>query len=330
MPTPSLAGFLLRGFRGYSVRLAKSLVKAAIGRKPLFYAEDRFFLAYLRHRLGISRAGITCRLDDCPTEGGGSQALMMMIVIDFARTLGLDYFHSPFMAIQHADRPQEAWLAAWEGLFNFGHGEVRADAANREVFAATAINFDSIRSLFGELRPYNNHDTHVIPQFSAASIGEFRRKYHANKSPRTNQRLTVCVHLRRFNRFDNNVDYVAPFSRVARTLAEVRTVLDAKGIEYAVHLFSQGHLSELPETLRNGVELHLDSDPIQSLEELVEADVLLTSRGSFSYVAGLLCDGIVICEPFYPPQSNWLVCDDDGGIDAGRLTNRLNAILRVL
>jgi len=323
VPPPSLVGFLLRGFRGYSVRLAKSLVKAAIGREPHFYAEDRFFLAYLRHRLGVSRAGITCRLDDCPTEGGGSQALMMMIVIDFARTLGLDYFHSPFIAIQHADRPQETWLAAWEGLFNFGYGEVQADAADREIFAATASNFDSVRSLFGELRARTDHDTHMIPQFSATSIGEFRRKYRANKTPRPKGRLTVCVHLRRFNRFDDNVDYVASFSRVARTLGEVRTVLDATGIEHAVHLFSQGHFSELPDTLRNGVELHLDSDPIRSLEELVDADVLITSRGSFSYVAGLLCDGIVICEPFYPPQSNWLVCDDDGAIDTGSLTNRL-------
>ena len=48
----------------------------------------------------------------------------------------------------------------------------------------------------------------------------------------------------------------------------------------------------------------------------------ISSRGSFSYVVGLLSDGIVICEPFYPPQRNQLICDDDGGIDADVFTRR--------
>lgn len=325
MPKRSLPGFLVRGFPGYALRFSKSVVKVAIGRKPYFYDQDRFFLAYLCHLLGLGQARITCRLDDCPTEGGGSQAITMMIVLDMARTLDLAYVHTPFIEIQHADRPREAWLAAWEGLFNFGAGEVRADGADRRVFAITAVNLDSIRSFFGELHPRNEHDTHVMPQFSPAVVEEFRRKYHSNKSPRRNAKLIVGVHVRRFNAFDNNADYVASFPRMVRTLARVRSVLEGKGIDYAVRIFSQGAAAEFPDALRSGAELLLDADPIRTLEELVEADVLISSRGSFSYVAGLLCDGIVICEPFFPPQRDWLVCDDDGEIDTDALTERLIA-----
>ncbi len=311
--------FLIAGSRGYLLRFAKSAVKVAIGRKPLFYAQDRFFLAYLRQLLGLSRARITCRLEDCPTEGGGSQAITMMIALDLARTLDLDYVHTPFIDIQHADRPREAWIAAWESLFNLGAGEVRADqvgpGASRGVVTITARNMDSIRSLFRDLSPGTEHDTHVIPQFSPAIVAEFRRKYRSNKRPRGNAKLTVCVHVRRFNRFDDNVDYVASFARVERTLAMVRQRLNDRGVDPVVRIFSQGDASEFPETLRAGAELHLDADPIWSLEELVEADVLISSRGSFGYAASLLCEGIVICEPFYPPQRDWLVCDDDGGFD---------------
>lgn len=319
--------FLIAGSRGYLLRLAKSAVKVAIGRKPLFYAQDRFFLAYLRQRLGLSRARITCRLDDCPTEGGGSQAITMMIVLDLARALDLDYVHTPFIDIQHADRPREAWIAAWESLFNLGAGEVGADQGdrgpNRGVVTITARNLDSIRSLFRDLSPRDEQDTHVIPHFSPAIVDEFRRKFRSNKPARSNAQLTVCVHVRRLNRFDDNPDYVASLSRMERTLAMVRGILNERGVDFVVRIFSQGDVSGFPETLRSGAELHLDADPIWSFEQLVEADVLLSSRGSFSYVAGLLCAGIVICEPFYPPQRDWLVCDDDGDFDVEAFARRL-------
>ncbi len=323
MPKRDLLRFLFRGFRGFGLRLVKSVMKLAIGRKPHFYAQDLFFLAYLRHLLGLSQMCISSKPVDYSSEGGGSHALLTMAVIDFARTLGLDYVHTPFIEIHHADRPRKVWLAAWEGLFNFGAGEVQAHHADRDVFSITPINFDPIRSLFGDLRPYNEHDTHVVPQFSPEVVGEFRRKYYSNKSSRRNARLTVCVHIRRFNAGDDNISYVASFSRMGRTLADVRAVLAEQRIDHVIRIFSQGHLSEFPENLLAGAELLLDGDPIRSLEELIEADVLLSSRGSFSYVAGVLCDGIVICEPFYPPQRDWLVCDADGPFDADAFTRRL-------
>lgn len=323
MPKRDLLRFLVRGFRGFGLRFAKSTVKVVLGRKPHFYAQDLFFLAYLRHLLGLSRMCIGSKLVDYSSEGGGSHALLTMTVINFARTLGLDYVHSPFIEIHHADRPREVWLAAWESLFNFGAGEVRAEGTDRDVFSITPINFDPIRSLFGDLHPYNEHDTHVVPQFSPAVVGEFRRKYYSNKPLHKNAELTVCVHIRRFNAGDDNVSYVASFSRIGRTLADVRAVLAAHRIDHVVRIFSQGHASEFPEGLLAGAELLLDGDPIRSLEELIEADVLLSSRGSFSYVAGVLCDGIVICEPFYPPQRDWLVCDPDGAFDTDTFARRL-------
>ena len=40
MPKRDLLRFLVRGFRGFGLRLVKSIVKLAIGRKPHFYAQD--------------------------------------------------------------------------------------------------------------------------------------------------------------------------------------------------------------------------------------------------------------------------------------------------
>src|SRR5260370_18217404 len=100
----NLLRFLVRGFRGYAWSCLKNLVKVAIGRKPYFTSLDNFFRLYLRQRLGCSAAYITCDLGEFRDEGAGSQALMMMRALHFARTLNLAYVHTPFVEIYLADR----------------------------------------------------------------------------------------------------------------------------------------------------------------------------------------------------------------------------------
>jgi hypothetical protein len=46
-----------------------------------------------------------------------------------------------------------------------------------------------------------------------------------------------------------------------------------------------------------GVEFFLDTDAVWTMEELIEADILIMAKGYFSYYAGLICDGIKIFEP---------------------------------
>jgi hypothetical protein len=55
-------------------------------------------------------------------------------------------------------------------------------------------------------------------------------------------------------------------------------------------------------------ELFLDADAIWTMLEMIEADVLIMAKGSFSYVAALISDGIKLCEPCGEPwNSGWNV-----------------------
>jgi hypothetical protein len=73
---------------------------------------------------------------------------MVMNAINFARAFGLSYVHSPFTAIQHADRPMKEWVAAWEALFNLGAGEGVYDIRTRDA-VNFSYNFNDLDRCFG-------------------------------------------------------------------------------------------------------------------------------------------------------------------------------------
>lgn len=302
-------GFLASGSLGYARSWVKNIVKAAVGRKPYFTPRDVLFRAWLRQLCGGPKLRrITCIAST--DEGAGSQALMMMRAIDFARAVGLTYVHTPFSRIHHADRPMQAWADAWESHFNFGDGELRNDRDGEDT-VNYAFTFPTLHALFGIAAPE--------PAFDDAILREFRRRYCADKSPRKSEVFSVCVHARRHNRSDFHADDATDLPRLARTLARLRSVLDARGIDYTLRLFSQGQPKEFCELGIPEAALFLDADPLWSMREMIEADILVTTLGTFSYVAGLLCDGTVLGDAFGPPARGWLAYDANGDFDSEAL-----------
>ncbi|MGQ0584968.1 MAG: hypothetical protein ACT4O6_23770 [Reyranella sp.] len=310
-------GFLVRGSLGYARSWAKNIVKAALGRKPYFTPHDVLFRSYL-HQLcgGPKLQRITCVAST--NEGAGSQALMMMWAIDFARRTGLTYVHTPFSWIHHADGPMQAWVDAWEQHFNLGEGEIRNDGDDQDM-VNYAFTFPVLQGLFGL-----EEDE---PAFDDATVREFRRRYYVNKSPRRNEVLSVCVHARRSNRHEfPEYQDGADLTRLARTLGRIRAVLDARGVNYTLRLFSQGHAEEFRELGIPASALFLDADPFWSMREMIEADLLVTTLGTFSYVAGLLCDGVVLGDASGPPARGWLAYDADGDFDSEALGQALTSL----
>lgn len=309
-------GFLVRGSLGYARSWAKNIVKAALGRKPHFTPHDVLFRLYLRRlRGGPKLRKITS--DASAGEGAGSQALMTMRAIDFARRTGLTYVHTPFSDIYYADRPMQAWADAWEAHFNLGLGEVRddRDAGDTVNFAFT---FSALHVLFGV--------EELEPDFDDATIREFRRRYYANKSPRKNEILSICVHARRRNRNDVPSDPTTDLACLARVLARVRSVLDPHRIDYTLRIFSQGEVEEFCDLDVPASALFLDVDPLWSMREMIEADILVTALGTFSYVAGLLSDGIVLGATSETSAQGWLAYDANGDFDSDALGRAVTSL----
>lgn len=307
--------FLAVGSLHYARSVAKNLVKRALGRSRHFTAQDTLFRQYVRQLAGREKiARITCI--PSTREGAGSQALMTMRAIEFARARGITYVHTPFACIHHADRPMRAWAAAWESHFNLGAGET-SDTRDAINFAFT---FPTLRALCGvddEERPFDD-----------ALVRDFRRKYHSDKSPRTNTPPSVCIHVRRRNGHDFHSEDATDMACLARVVSQVRSILHQLGVDHTLRIFSQGNPADFFTLDIPASQLFLDADPLWSMREMIEADLLVTTRGTFGHVTGLLCDGIVLADGAFPPQPGWLTYDVGGAFDTAALASEVSAKMR--
>lgn len=108
------------------------------------------------------------------------------------------------------------------------------------------------------------------------------------------------------------------YEEIVRRVYEVLGEEDRKRLK--IYVFSQGNKEDYRGFEKYGhVEYCLDKDAITSFLMMVRADILVTSRSSFSYKPALLNDGVRICPKNfwhgYPDDGRWILADDDGHIN---------------
>lgn len=332
----SVLRFLLNASRDCAWNALKNCVRVLIGRKPYFDERGLFLRQYLLHLSGLRPIrNITCT--NHRREGAASQAFMIMKAICFARASGLTYMHTPFTEIHHAERPMQEWVSAWETLFNLGEGEVACNVKKHEVvnYYYGRVGLDLC---FGWRKRPGELDRRL-----KAIIPEFRRKYYLNKSPRTTEEVTVAVNIRRGDVSAENLPYLfTRTEKILHTLNTVKSILDARNISYRVDVYTNGNEAEFSEFRRLGAGMHINPevDPIWTMQELIEADILIMAKGCFSGYAALMSDGIRIFEPkltwgaltgnwLNPSTSdNWLPCLADGTFDKTAFEHQLALLIQ--
>jgi hypothetical protein len=332
----------------YAWQSLKNCVKLLLGRKPYRDVRLIFFRQYILHRMGVQRIwAVTCATSST-SEGIGSLATLTTWTINFARVSGLAYLHTPLSIVGHADQPMQQWAAAWESLFNLGAGEEPCNGRRRGVVEVGCYALPNLDLCFG----LRHRGKELLDGFRAL-IPEFRRKYYLNKSPRTTDEITVAVHLRRgdVSAHDNSHFYTST-DKVLRIASEVKSILDSQGKPFSMRVYSQGSIADFAELLPLGAEFFLDADAVWTMQELIEADVLIVAKGNFSHYAGVISDGIKIYQPYIlKPASGirqrpnaaipalpltwlisseletWIPCEPDGAFDRATLERQLFLLL---
>jgi hypothetical protein len=311
--------FFWTGFVRLLVSCTKNAIKVLIGRTTYFDPRVVFFVLYVKQLVARQPIRyVTC--DGFKSEGVGSQVLMTMNSIAFARALGLEYLHTPLKKTDHADRPMQEWITAWEDLFNLGDGELMAGQERNVV--NFAWNYLDLTQCFRVDLDHALLD--IIP--------ELRGKYYKNKLPRTNHSVVIGIHLRRpspSEKWGEEHWLWTAADAALRVASTARSIIEVLGKVCTIRVFSQGDDGEFTSFRQIGAELHLNADTVWTMEELIESDVMILAKGSsFSYVAAIICDGIKVYQPGADsPLGDWVEYDADGDMNSAQFERQLHELL---
>lgn len=247
----------------------------------------------------------------------------------FAKQFNLRFAHTSFSSEK------------WEKLLGLGEDEISVAALVKQGFKKVSIplfdetNQEEIDLIKKIINSYQDKKVVFVAeqdQFYADQFGvidDLKRKFYG-ASDRKNDKLiyspehfNIAIHVRRGDisvgqlnknpnlllRWQDNDYFKNVLFRVLESINTTKPV--------SIYLFSQGNKKDFVD-FEQFENLHfcLDMDAQESFLHMVYADLLITSKSSFSYKPALLSNGIkVVSGDFwhgYPEQENWILAEDDG------------------
>jgi len=140
------------------------------------------------------------------------------------------------------------------------------------------------------------------------------RNYPTEYFNSTSTQLRVAMHIRRGDLHIGNPRGL-PDSSYYKLIKAVRPYMP----EAEIHVFSstEGNYgpSDFAGYTNRGMAVHLDGDEVADWAHMAQADVLLLSPSSFSWVPGVLNPNCVVAFSRFYPLDNWVV-HRDGDFDA--------------
>ena len=165
------------------------------------------------------------------------------------------------------------------------------------------------------ITPYKFVEANMETVFQSESFRCFKERFYVGKTRRFDtSHLHVAVHIRRLGHFEQENGrfragtHDVPNSHYLSIMNRIRQDYVGRDIEF--HVYSQGVVDNFTELVSTDTTFHLNEKVLDTFTDMVFADVLVTCRSSFSYMAALLSDNVVYYMPFWhPPRSHWLRTD---------------------
>lgn len=280
-----------------------------------------------------------------PGAGIGHQMANWIAGLWFSKKFGLRFAHTPFSREK------------WEKLLGFGIGEecvtelitkrgyriVRLPLFDEQKTAEVTV----VQQLIDSYKDADKiiflaeQDQFYRDQFGVLDI--IRSKFHSAPSRVEDNlfydktKINIAIHIRRGDiaqegqRNENNSNLSMRWLNNDYYRNIVKSIVnnvDAKKT-ISIYIFSQGRDEEfLIFNEFENVNLCLSFDEYLSFIHMVFADVLITSRSSFSYKPALLSNGVKICPSDfwhgYPDTPDFFKADAYGGFDIEGFLNVLN------
>lgn len=271
-----------------------------------------------------------------PGAGIGHQIANWIAGYWFAQQFRLKFAHIPFSTKK------------WDDFLGFGYGNPKVEDLKIKGYkirrlplfdeknnAEMLLNKRIIQSYAGKRVVFvAEQDQFYHDQFGV--IEYIRKKFYSAPS-RKNDRLTyspdnfnIAIHVRRGDIMTdpNNPNLTMRYLSNDYFEKVLKQVVDNINVNKPIHIyfFSQGKPEDYPE-FAGYPNLHwcLEMGAQDSFLHFVYADLLITSKSSFSYKPALLSYGIKVCpRDFwhgYPQGKDWILCDNNGRFDVTQLNS---------
>lgn len=244
------------------------------------------------------------------------------------------YFHLRFAHSEFSDTEWELFLGLGESevnsktLLSKGYKQVRLPLFNE----SNSVEMDRIKSIISSYNGKNvlfvcENDQYYKAQYEV--IDDFQRGFFGAKARKNdkliydNKNFNIAIHIRRGDiklghdtknpnltmRWQNNSYFINVLSNTLKLIQTTKPVF--------IFIFSQGNEDDFQEfSIFQNKFFCLNMDVRDSFLHMVNADLLITSKSSFSYKPALLNRGIKVCPKnfwhYYPKTSDWILADEDG------------------
>lgn len=268
---------------------------------------------------------------DFQSDGMGAQYQRIIGIICIAEYYGYKYVHNPIQKMEHLDT--QSYLKNIEDYFQiYKHYPNINDQKYDKVIEYDNPSADELskhanangnENILVKIHiPYNICDSNVAVY--EKSVSNLRNMITNNSLPfyENNAGLNVAIHIRR-----GDVDSVTNAERYVSMdqLIQVVNVLKTKYNNSKIYIFTQITEKNKHEfDVFNGdnfIVIKDNEDILVTFNHLVNADVLVTCKSSFSYAAGLYNNNAVYYFDFWhSPLSNWISVNNIEGFDGRHQT----------
>jgi hypothetical protein len=248
-------------------------------------------------------------------DGACAQAHSIISILLFARKYNIGYIHSPIKNVEHFDGDRTEWSSKWENTFSLGYGEKTLEDIDLKTIKTRRVKYPFlIRKRENTLYLVSNCHSYTdkfakgyktITQSLRFKYWNFKEKINDGVEKK---KLKICVHIRRgdVSESENSFRYTKNSYLTKKIEVVYKTILSF-GLTPSLFIFSQGVRANFKEFERFDPKYYLNHDDFQTFNHLVEADILIMAKSSFSFVAALLNEKIVLYEPFWhSPLPGWI------------------------
>jgi hypothetical protein len=227
-------------------------------------------------------------------DGFGAQYQSIIFCILFSEMEKLKFAYRPFEKMEHNYDSEPFFIEKKEELINLKGNFINYN----QIQNSEIVNFD-LSYIYKSVE--NNLDLCL----SSMSFNDIKKSFYKNKIiPKKSNGKIVSIHIRRPNIYDIGTYGYSDDEYYLNAIREVRKKYS--DIE-KIKIYSQGSLNDFKKYIDSDLEFHLNESIENTFVDLVFSDVLILSKSSFSYCAGLLTDGDVYYLPFWhKPKNSWL------------------------